>query len=335
MVGHKSKKRFLVIGGAGFIGSNLVRFLAQKGNEVIVFDRKALNLDDLEGLPIKLMLGDLLDENNLYPSLLTAMEGCEGIFNAATIMSPLKRHRHIREVVNINAARIVARIARKAGNIRLVHLSSTSAIAKPEDQEIIDERYPFNFHDSHYALTKYLGDQAVLDEVKRGLDAVIANLGSTIGYYNMVPHQYHLFKSIAEGRALFYPPGGLCLMDTDSAVRGLSLCYEKGLTGRRYIIGGNNISYRQYFNEVANATGGKSPRFCLPGTMLPLLGFLVETIYNFMKIETKITKSVAELLCKNSFYSSALAKKELGYTITDWKEAIRVTVTQKRLCRGV
>lgn len=328
-------KRILVIGGAGFIGSNLVRYLAKKGNDLVVYDQKTLNIENEKELLIQTIIGDLSDKKNINDSLERAMDGCDVVYNSATVMSPLKRHKQMREIVNTDAARTVAKIVRKKGGIRLIHVSSSSAIGIPTRNEIIDENCRFNFHDNHYALTKYLGDEAVLDEVRKGLDAVVANLCSTFGSYGMVEHQRNLFGKIA-GRKLFtYPPGGLCLVDIDTVVSGLVSCCEKGIAGRRYILGGHNVTYKHYFDQVAQETGGRPPKFRISKSILPLAGYVVETIYDLMKKETKITKSVAKLLCINSFYSSGLAQKELNYTISDWKEAIKKVCQQYLLKRNV
>jgi hypothetical protein len=111
-------------------------------------------------------------------------------------------------------------------------------------------------------------------------------------------------------------------------VKGLILCYEKGIKGERYILGGNNITYKKYFDEIAYATHGKPPAIRLPKSILTWLGIGAETLYNVLKKETPIDKHVAKMISNNLFYSSELSKRKLGYTITDCRTTIRETVNQ-------
>ncbi len=324
-------EHILVIGGTGFIGSNLVRFLVKNGHEVIVYHRKESNLKNLDGVKFKSALGDLTDKNAIEKTLFSAMDGCKAVYNLATCPSSLKKYHRLREIVNIEATGIVAKVARQIGNLRLIHISSSTVVGYPDKKEIADENFGFNAYNDHYAYTKYLGEQAVLKEVTLGLDAVIAIPCSAMGSQGMKVHQLNVFKNIARGKMRIYPPGGLCLTYIDDIVKGLVLCYEKGITGKRYILGGSNITYKQYFNEIAHATGGKAPYIRLPKTILPWLGLTVETLFKFLNREITISKNVGEMISKNLFYSSDYAKKELGYTITDWKEAIKNTVKQLKI----
>ncbi len=320
--------RVLVIGGTGFIGSNLVGYLAERGNEVVIYHRKDSDLKNMNGFPFKSVYGDLTDKDNIEETLYQAMDGCKTVYNLAVCGSPLKKYHRLRETVNIEAANTIAMVVRKIGGLRLIHVSSSTAVGYPDDNEIADKDYAFNAGHDHYALTKRQGEQAVLEEVKRGLDAVIAIPCSTVGSHGMKSHQLNIFKSISQGKTRVYPPGGLCLTNVNDLVKGLVLCYEKGVKGERYILGGENITYKQYFDEIAYATHGKAPSIRLPKTILTWLGVGAETFFSVLKKETPVDKNVAKMISKNLFYSSELSKRELGYTVTDWRTTIRKTVNQ-------
>lgn len=328
MYKQKVGKSILVIGGTGFIGSNLVQYLIHTGNEVAVYHRKNSNLKNLQGLPFKSVLGDLADEKEREKTLHKAMEGRDAVYNLAACGTSLKRHRRLREIVNVEAARSVAFEARQFSNIRLIHISSSAAVGFPSNNKVADENFAFNGQANHYSVTKRQGEKEVLKEVEKGLDAVIAIPCSTVGAHGMKAHQYNLFVSIAHGKTLVYPPGGLCLTNVSDLVRGLVLCYEKGITGKRYILGGHNIKYKQYFDEIAKVTNGKSPRIRLPKLLLPWFGLGFEIFSNLLKKENTIDKHVGDMITKNLYYSSALAIKELGYTITDWRETIREVIRE-------
>lgn len=328
MWGQKNSNKILIIGGTGFIGCNLAEYLVNLGNEITVFHREESNLRSLSGLPFGTKVGDLADKDNRERDLYKAMEGCQIVYNLATCSSLLKKHFYLREAINRDAARTIAYVARKVGIERLIHVSSSVAVGFPDKGKIADEGFTFNAHYDHYALTKYQGEMAVLEEVGKGLNAVVGIPCSTVGLKGMKPAQLDTFKKIIRGRMFLCPPGGLCLTNVDDLVRGLYLCYAKGQSGKRYILGGHNIKYKRYFGEIATAAGVNAPKILLPKVSLSLLGFAMEIVSNFLKKDTIINKHVVTLVSKDLYYSSELAIRELGYIISDWKKNIRQIVSQ-------
>ncbi len=319
-------KRVLVIGGTGFIGSNLVRYLVSMGYLVTVYHRPESDLENLSGVEYTSILGDLSNESTIETTLTEAMDGRDVVYNLAAFGSPLKKYARLREQVNVQAAKQVACTARKIGGIRLIHVSSSTAVGYPDHNVIADETFVFNAHNDLYAYTKYLGEQEVLKEISQGLDAVIAIPCSVVGAHAMKSHQKDVFKKIARGKMKLYPSGGLCLTSVDDLVKGLVLCQEKGISGKRYILGGANITYRQYLGEIARATGGRAPFIRLPKTLLPWAGLAAELVFKLLGKESSINKQVTEMVSKKLFYSSEFSKKELGYTISDWRETLKRTV---------
>ncbi|HET6429917.1 MAG TPA: NAD-dependent epimerase/dehydratase family protein, partial [Phycisphaerae bacterium] len=120
--------RYLVTGGAGFIGSNLVRFLLDKGHEAIVLDNfatgKRANLTEVMDR-IELVEGDVRDRSTVA----RAVAGCAAVFHEAALGSvprsvedPVTSHD-----VNVNGTVNVLEAARTAGVKRVVFAASSSA----------------------------------------------------------------------------------------------------------------------------------------------------------------------------------------------------------------
>jgi dihydroflavonol-4-reductase len=323
--------RILVIGGTGFIGSNLIRYLLSTGKEIAIYHREDSDLRHLNNLTFTSIIGDLMDKDHVENTLGDAMDGCEAVYNLAVVDTPLKRYYPLMETINIKAAGAIARLARETGIRRLVHVSSSTAIGYPVKNEILNENSKFNAHNDPYARTKHMGEQTVLKEVEKGLNAVIAIPCSTLGSFAIKDHQKNVFKNISSGKMKVYPPGGLCLTNVNDLIRGMVLCHEKGKTGSRYILGGHNITYKQYFHEIASVTGGKEPAIRLPKLLMPWLGLGVEMLCGIMNKDTNLSKKIAQMISMNLYYSSELAVKELGYQISDWKMTIKDTAQQLKI----
>lgn len=309
----------LVIGGTGFIGSNLVRHLVAEGQNVKIFSRKSASLKNLEGVSYTSFIGDITDEKSLFQ----AMEGCAVTYNLAACGSSLKKDHELRQKINVDAAGKIASAARKVGEVRLVHVSSVAAIGTPAHGEIAEETFIFNRHHDHYAYTKHLGEQVVLKEVDHGLDAVIACPGNVVGSHGMKEAQLNTFKKISERKMRVYPPGGVCVTDIDDLVKGLMLSSKKGTPGRRYILGGHNVSFKKYFSEIASATNGAPPRIRLPRSFLALMGACTEPVFHLVGKDPFVSKVTCDMVSTELFYSSELAIREIGYSISDFRDVIR------------
>jgi dihydroflavonol-4-reductase len=321
----------LVIGGAGFIGSNLVHHLLDTGDSVSVLHRPGANLKNLQGLQFKSFPCDLEDLEALRPTLTAAMEGCQNVYNLAACGTSLKKDQKKRQTINIDAVRIIAQVAHAQNVECLVHVSSSAAVGFPlQDGVIADEEFPFNAHENHYAMTKWLGEKEVAKEVKLGLRAVVAAPCSTIGARGTKSQQLDTIRNIAAGKGVIYPPGGLCLTRVMDLVCGMVLCCEKGVSGQRYILGGHNITYKQYFDSIAHETNGRSPFITFPRFIMPWLGWGVEMISNLLKRDNVIDRHVGLMISHDLYYSSERAVRELGYTMTPLETTIRETADEMR-----
>ena len=115
--------RAFVTGGTGFIGSNLVRLLVQEGYAVRALVRPNSRLDNLLGLEVELVKGDLND-----PNLWQQMVGCQVLFHVAAHYSLWQADRDMLYHHNVLGTRNVLASAKKAGVERTVYTSSVAAI---------------------------------------------------------------------------------------------------------------------------------------------------------------------------------------------------------------
>lgn len=134
-------KRYLITGGAGFIGSHIATGLVARGDAVRVFDNLAggrrENLAHLEvgepasGAPVELVVGDIRD----YDAVHAAMEGIEGVFHeAAQVSVPRSVEEPVESyAINVTGSLNVVEGARAAGVRRIVAAASSAAYGDSEE----------------------------------------------------------------------------------------------------------------------------------------------------------------------------------------------------------
>jgi dihydroflavonol-4-reductase len=172
----------LVTGAAGHLGAALVRELVEGGEKVRVFVLPEEDISSLNGLPLVVARGDVLDRE----SVKQAMEGVDTVYHLAGIISIMPGRNEKMRQVNVVGTSNVARLARELGVRRMVYVSSIHALGRPARGTPIDERVPFDPHNSagEYDQTKAEASLAVLSEVAKGLDAVIICPTGIIGPYH-------------------------------------------------------------------------------------------------------------------------------------------------------
>ncbi|MBI3296592.1 MAG: NAD-dependent epimerase/dehydratase family protein [Elusimicrobia bacterium] len=304
--------RVFVTGATGFLGRNLVRLLDAEGIETVAFHRPGSDLEVLRGLRHRAVAGELTSAEDLRRGL----SGCEAAFHLAACTSLLKRDRRRRAEVNVAGVR--ALLEALAGlKVRLVHCSTVGTVGFSGRPDVLDESSPFDAGGIDYFLSKRRGEELVLEAARRGLDAVVVNPGTLIGARGMRGVQKTAFKKAAAGGVLAYPPGGSCFTPVEDAARGLVAAWRKGRSGERYILGGANLGFREYFSKVAALGGARGPLLPLPGALLPTAGCLVESMGG------SIGRDTGRLAAGFGYYSSRKAERELEYALTPIDEALR------------
>ena len=302
----------LVTGATGFIGSRLVRRLLAEGRDVTIFRRPSSSLKNLADFRVDDIVGDL----NSASDWSNALDGCQSVFHLAACAGMMDRLGKERETTNVEAVRVMCKALRhNRNNIRLIHCSSVAAVGLSKKPVEMNEETPFNLQDIHYARTKKAGEDLVIEGARGGLNAVIVNPATVVGE-GMSWMQTRAFVSVATGKSLFYPPGGTCVSYVEDVVNGMILAEQRGGIGERYILGGTNVSFRDYFARIAAVSGVRPPGIRLPGWLLPHAGRIMELISG------KVGRDAGRIAAGFGWFSSGKAVRELGYKITALDDVI-------------
>lgn len=317
--------KICVTGANGFLGSWVVRRLTQEGHEVRVLARKSSDMSELEGLQYEVQVGDILNP----ASLKTAFRGQDSVFHLAGLIAYKRSDRQLMEAVNVEGTRNVIQAVQECGVRRLLHTSSVVAVgAGFSPDQILSESSPYNVGHLNlgYFETKRKAEILVVNAAREaGLDAVIVNPATVYGPGDARKGSRQVQVKVAQGRMPFYPPGGVNVVDVESCVDGMIRAWQKGVTGERYILGGENLLIEEVFKVIASVAGVKPPAVGLPKALIHLLGGVGEVVIKFggkfpLSSETAWTSTLYH------WFDSSKAQRELGFKPGDSRQAIEKSV---------
>ena len=299
----------LITGGTGFLGSHLADLLTRRGHAVTVLRRPTSSTAALDGLDVRYEVGDVADAS----SVRRAVAGHDIVIHAATGVSGhgtrLESH-----ALNVEGARSVVPACLREGVKRLVHVSSIAAIGIPSDATPADEDFAFNLERSklHYYVSKHRAEDVVREGMAEGLDAVIVNPGSLWGPFGEVYRGSEIVRSVRGARRLRISPGGVCIAHVDDVAVGILSAMEGGASGERYILGGDNLTYRDWMTMIAAALGVR-PRF------VPYLAVVSESLATALRPVASLHPRLygpylrAYVAGRYAFYDSSKAAHALGF----------------------
>ena len=318
----------LVTGSTGCVGANVVAALLERGYAVRALHRATSTTDALDGLDPEPAIGDVLDP----PSLVAAMHGCTLVFHVAAISDYWRTPAEHIYRVNIEGTRNVLAAAEETGVERVVYTSSVGALGIPQPGRLLDESATFNLPPNRfvYGHSKHLAEQVVQEAIARGLDAVIVNPASVMGARDVHWIGGSLLRAVQRGLAWLAPPGGLNWVDAETVGLGHILAAERGRTGDRYILGGENISHRAALETVAGVVGGRRPLATLPRPLMSLVAWLTDGV-NTLKPEAPLfSGEQARLSAANIYCDCRKAQQELGLPIVPFRVAVERAYTWYR-----
>jgi dihydroflavonol-4-reductase len=312
----------LVTGATGFVGAAVARRLLAAGCTVRVLVRPDSDRRNLEGLSVSIVTGDLGD----VASLDRAVSGCRGLYHVAADYRLWVKDSAAMYRTNVEGTRALLQAAGRAGVERVVYTSSVATLGTHADGTPADEDTAVTLDDmiGHYKRSKYMAEEVVRELAGGGLPVVIVNPSTPVGPRDIKPTPTgRLVVDALTGRMPAYVDTGLNIVHVDDVADGHLLAYQRGAVGRRYVLGGDDMTLREILKECAQIAGRGPPWLELPHDVVLPIAYLAEAWARLTGGTPRTTVDGVRLSRKRMFFSSARAEQELGYRSRGGRAALR------------
>jgi dihydroflavonol-4-reductase len=314
----------LITGGTGFLGGYLIKELVEKGHSVRAIRRgdklpitiPAAILDNVEWLA-----GDVLDATGLEE----AMEGMDAVIHAAAKVSFSGGDRKGTFLTNIEGTANTVNAALSQGMSRFIHISSVAALGRTEKDETVNEekKWEDSKLNTSYAISKYYGEMEVWRGIGEGLPATIVNPSTILGYGDWNESSCAIFKT-AFREFPWYSNGINGFVDVQDVARAVVSLLENGPTDKRFILSGDNWSFRQIFDNMSDAFGKRRPsREATP--FLSGIAWRLEKLKSFFSGRPSLlTRDSARVaMSMTRFDNSRILRQLPGFAFTPLQVTIR------------
>jgi dihydroflavonol-4-reductase len=303
----------LVTGANGFVGAAVVRALLARGEPVRALVREGSNAMNLEGLPVAIVRGDIVDAE----AMRRAVAGCTAVFHVAADYRLWVPDEGAMLRTNVDGSVNVLECAAAAGVARFVYTSSVAVLGINADRTPADENTRVSLADmiGPYKRSKFLAEQAVRKRAAGlGMPVVTVNPSTPIGPGDSRPTPTgRVILDAACGRMPAYVDTGLNIVHVDDVAEGHLLARDRGRPGERYILGGADMSLREILAMVATLCGRRPPSVRLPRAVVYPVALVSELLARFTHAEPRVTRDGLRMSRKHMYFSSRRAEDDLGY----------------------
>ncbi len=323
-------KQILVTGGTGFIGSYLLRYLVQEGCRHIRAVRRTgsdLSLVAPVADAIEWVEGDVRDVFFLED----CMQDARLVFHCAAKLS--FHSAEVKEMmqINVEGTANVVNAALHTGVEKLLHVSSVEAIGRSRDGETLTESNIWQrsrFH-TNYALSKFLGEQEVWRGVAEGLTANVVNPAVVIGGGRWEEGPLQFFRLVWDNFP-FYPAGGSGFVDVRDVTRFMVRLMESDISGERFLLSADNMSYRALMERLAHYLDRRPPSIRLHPWM-QALGWRLAWLQRLLGSRSlPLTRETARIASSTFFIDPAKSRAALDFDYLPIEETLAAAAQRFR-----
>lgn len=314
----------LVTGGTGFLGSYIIKQLVEKGYAVRAI-RRSNKLPSW--IPKKITdkvewtEGDVLD----VVALQDAMEGIDTIIHSAAIVSFIKKDRREMYQVNVEGTANVVNMALEKNVRRLVHISSVAALGRTINGGHVNEekKWEESKVNTHYAKSKLKAELQVWRGISEGLEAVILNPSTILGYGDWNSSSCAIFKNVFE-EFKWYSPGINGFVDVEDVARAAILLMESNINEQRFIVNGDTWPFKKLQDTIADGFGKTHPHKQTTPFLMAVAWRMEKIKSLFTGKKPLLTKESAKVAQSQTWFENDKILAALpGFSFTPLEETIK------------
>lgn len=323
----------LVTGGTGLVGSHLLFALLQKGENVTATYRtdeslaKTKHVFAIYGNPklfdkILWVQADVTD----YFSLKDIFGNINYVYHCAAVVSFDRRVADQMFEINIEGTKNLVNLSLEYKINKFCYVSSVAALGNYADGRCADEDALWEHNDevSNYSVSKYYAENEVWRGAEEGLNVVIVNPATIIGYGNWDESSTAIIKKINDGLK-YYTPGSNAFVGVNDVVKAMILLMNSETLNERYILVSENWTFKKLFEEIARGLGKKAPSKEAPKSIANLLRRLDEIRYFLFGAKTVLTKQSVATAYKTQCYSSQKIQTDLQFEFEPMEQVVKET----------
>ncbi len=322
----------LVTGGTGFLGAHLIHHLLQEGYSIRAIKRERSSFDiirrvfsfynkDFNTLDDQVEWVDA-DITDIY-SIESCLTGITDVYHAAALVSFQPGDQDRMDHVNVQGTANLVNACLERRIRKMCHVSSIAAIGRAESDKVIDEDviWKSSRRNSHYAVSKYGAEREVWRGMEEGLDAVIVNPSIILGPGEISSGSTRLIETVDKGLK-FYTPGINGFVDVRDVVKIMETLMKSDISGERFIVSAENLTYRELFGYIASHLGKPAPKY-RAGKWMGELYWRAEFVRSKMTgNKPLVTRETARTANSNYTYSGKKLISRLNHQYIPIKESI-------------
>jgi len=319
---NKLNKKVLVTGANSLLGTNTILELLSRGYEV----RGMLRSKKSWKAPLHPQLELFEGLINKPDDVEQALESCHHMVHTAAITNQNLLKLSDYEDININSVSYLAETSIRMNIESMILVGSANAYGHGSKSNPGNENSaPVKpFTKSLYAQSKIEAAKIISDAAEKNTATrfITINPGFMLGPWDSKPSSGKIILMYKKSRLILCPPGGKSFVHVKDVATAARLAIEKGNNGDSWLITGNHLTYKEFFEKLNTMTGQRKPVVKIPCFLLVFAGITGDLI-RALGIKTSVSSANMRILCENPFYTNQKIINDLGVTLTTSEQTIR------------
>ncbi len=311
-----------ITGATGFIGTHVVKMLANKGWNLVILIRKNSDISEFENLNnITYVLGDITDIKSLREGI---PEDVDVVYHIAGSVAHLPHHlEHTRYAVNVLGSRNVVDVCLEKKVKKLIYTSTVLVFDFHQFKPLTEAATYNHWCKDPYINSKMQAELEINKGLGKGMDIIFLHPSAVFGSQDKATWS-KMFLEVNRGLPFpFAPKGGGSVCFVKSVAKAHVEAFYKGRNGEHYILGGPDVTWLQVLQEISRLLEKNPPKYELPVWFFKIYGYLEYFVSTkILRRDPMLTPHTIDILSEYIYSDSSKAVRELNYSVSSLEEML-------------